>query len=56
MNIMGFKDKKNFVKNILRPAIEEELIEMTIPDKPRSRNQKYRLIDKGKALILLNMY
>jgi len=51
MNIMGFKDKKNFVKNILRPALESDLVEMTIPDKPRSRNQKYRLTDNGKILI-----
>ncbi len=51
MNIMGFKDKKNFVKNILRPAIDTGLIEMTIPDKPNSRNQKYRLTNKGKDLL-----
>ena len=26
-----------------------ELIELTIPDKPRSRNQKMRITEKGKA-------
>jgi ATP-dependent DNA helicase RecG len=28
-----------------------ELIEMTIPDKPRSKNQKYRLTAKGQAVV-----
>ena len=50
MKIMGFKDKKNFVKNILHPAMNAGLIEMTIPDKPNSRNQKYRITNKGKTL------
>jgi len=27
------------------------LIEMTIPDKPRSSKQKYRLTDVGKRLL-----
>jgi len=29
-------------KNYLNPALDQELIRMTIPDKPSSRNQKYR--------------
>lgn len=28
-----------------------ELIELTIPDKPRSRNQKMRITEKGKAWL-----
>ena len=28
------------------------LIEYTIPEKPRSKNQKYRLTDKGKQLLI----
>jgi predicted HTH transcriptional regulator len=51
MDIMGYRDKKNFVKNILNRAIKDGLIEMTIPDKPKSQNQKYRLTNKGKTLI-----
>ena len=29
-------------KKYLNPAPDQELIRMTIPDKPSSRNQKYR--------------
>lgn len=30
---MGLKDKKNFIKNYIKPMIKLELIEMTNPDK-----------------------
>ena len=51
MEAMGLKGRDNFEKLYLRPALEAELLEMTIPDKPNSRLQKYRLTEKGKAIV-----
>ena len=48
---VGLKDREHFRKTYLLPAINAGLIEMTIPDKPKSRLQKYRLTEKGKLLI-----
>ncbi len=38
-------------KEYLRPALEAELIARTIPEKPNSRLQQYRLTDKGRTLL-----
>jgi predicted transcriptional regulator len=35
----------------MQPALDDELLEMTIPAKPRSSKQKYRLTDAGKRLL-----
>lgn len=51
MKSMKLKDRVYFRADILQPAIKLELIEMTIPDKPNSPNQKYRITDKGKELL-----
>jgi predicted transcriptional regulator len=39
------------VQSYLKPALDDDLIEMTIPDKPRSSKQKYRLTEKGKRVL-----
>lgn len=43
MEKLGLKNRPHFAKNFLKPALEQALIEMTIPNKPNSRNQKYWL-------------
>ena len=47
---LNLNDRMNFMNNYLKPAIEHGLIEMTIPDKPNSRLQKYRLTKNGMFL------
>lgn len=37
----GYKNTKSFTKNHLRPLLNSGLLQMTIPDKPSSRNQRY---------------
>lgn len=39
---LGLSHRPTFRKNYLNPALEQNLIERTIPDKPNSRNKKYR--------------
>lgn len=40
---MGLSSRPNFSSKYLNPAIGYEFILMTIPEKPRSRNQEYFL-------------
>jgi ATP-dependent DNA helicase RecG len=47
---LRLSDKRNFNNNYLLPAIKLNLVEMTIPDKPKSRNQRYRLTIPGEEL------
>lgn len=48
---LGLKHRPTFKENYLRPALAGGLIEMTIPDTPSSRLQKYRLTSAGKARL-----
>ncbi|MFC2453216.1 MAG: Fic family protein, partial [Tannerella forsythia] len=42
MEFVGLRNRDHFHKKYLRPLLEQEKIEMTIPEKPQSKNQKYR--------------
>ena len=44
---LGLSDAKSFRQLYLRQAIHAGLVEMTIPEKPQSRNQRYRLTKLG---------
>lgn len=48
---LGLHDRKSFRARYLSPAVVEGLIEMTIPGKPNSRLQKYRLTETGLAWL-----
>jgi len=47
----GIKDREHFRKAYIKPLLEEGVIEPTIPEKPNSRLQKYRLTEKGICLL-----
>lgn len=41
MEMLGIKSKETFRKNYMNPALEQNLVRMTLPDKPNSKNQRY---------------
>ena len=47
---MKLRDRSHFISAYLEPALDADLIEMTRPDKPTSRNQRYRRTAAGEAL------
>ena len=49
-DMLGLSHRENVRAKYLKPALEQGFIEMTIPDKPNSRLQKYRLTILGKQL------
>jgi ATP-dependent DNA helicase RecG len=51
MGALGLRDRMHFVEEYLGPAVLGGFLEMTIPDKPNSRLQKYRLTKTGKQAI-----
>lgn len=51
MKIVGRSDRTKFRDSLVRPLIEAGLLELTIPDKPRSRLQHYRVTEAGRAAL-----
>ena len=48
---LALRERENFEARYLQPALASDLIELTIPEKPTIRLQKYRLTAKGRALL-----
>jgi len=48
---LELKSQANFRERYLGPTLKLGLIARTIPDKPTSSKQKYRLTDAGKRLL-----
>ena len=51
MAFSGRTDRTKFRNQVIRPLLLSGLLEMTIPDKPTSSKQRYRLTEKGRALL-----
>lgn len=49
--LTGIRHRETFQRNYLDRLLAERWLERTIPDKPRSRLQKYRLTEAGEALL-----
>lgn len=48
---LELKDRPHFIESYLKPALEAGLIEMTLPDKPTSRHQRYRRTSRGETFV-----
>jgi ATP-dependent DNA helicase RecG len=51
LSALGYRTRTGNFKNALAHLIGIEIIERTVPDAARSKNQKYRLTDNGRALL-----
>jgi ATP-dependent DNA helicase RecG len=51
---LGLTGRNNFENRYLKPALVDALIELTLPDKPKSSKQKYRLTKKGQTILRNN--
>ena len=50
MEVVGRSDRTKFRDGLVKPLIEAGLLEFTIPDKPRSRMQRYKTTEAGRAM------
>ncbi|MGH7269524.1 MAG: ATP-binding protein [Polyangiaceae bacterium] len=51
MGPSGRTDRTKFRDQVVAPLLAAELLEMTIPDKPRSSKQQYHTTDAGRAAL-----
>ncbi|MDR6164132.1 Fic family protein [Pseudomonas fluorescens] len=50
MSFVGRNNRSKFREQVLAPLLASGVVEMTVPDKPNSSKQRYRLTEVGRAL------
>lgn len=48
---LGLRSRANFLERYLEPALRVGLVEMTVPEHPNSRVQRYRITAAGVAML-----
>ena len=48
---LGLSDRKSLRESCLSPAPRSGYVEMTRPESPTAKNQKYRLTPRGRAKL-----
>ena len=48
---LGYDKVFGYLSRSVAAMVDDDIIELTIPDKPNSRLQKYRLTDKGRKFV-----
>jgi len=48
---LGYSRRTRNYETAMKRLLALKLVEMTLPDKPRSKNQRYRLTKKGKQIV-----
>ncbi|KPA15185.1 transcriptional regulator [Candidatus Magnetomorum sp. HK-1] len=51
LNLLGYSSRTGNFKSALRHLLKNNLIQMTIPESPRSKKQKYEISHKGKKYL-----
>ncbi len=51
LGVAGYTSRTGNFKRSMEKLLQGDLLAMTIPEKPTSRLQKYRLTEKGQALL-----
>lgn len=49
--LLGLSHRETFQDNYLKPLLKQQLLILTIPDKPRSPSQQYRITKKGRMQL-----